>query len=377
MLILHIINSLDRGGAENSLYKLIKKKKCDTNFIVISLTTKGAYGLILEKMGVPVYELGFKSIATALPAFLKLIFLLRKLKPNIVQTWLYHADLIGGLASWFASEAKVLWGIRSYDLKKSGSYITRIVQRLCALLSYVIPIKILCVAESSKKIHVALGYDSNKFVVIPNGFEITSLRISAKSIENLRDELGLALNSIAVGSIGRFSPAKDHHNFIQACSLVAGQVPKVRFVMVGRGLDANNPVLADWLAESGVADRFILLGERDDVPMLLSLMDIFCSSSRTEAFPNVVGEAMVQSRPCVVTDVGDTRFLVGDTAIVVPPENSQALAEGLLKVLKLSSSERTAMGRRGHERISSEFSFSKTLGLIEAVYAEVLMQKNK
>lgn len=372
MKIVHVISGLGRGGAERTLLRLIEGHQGSLQFQheVISLSSKGVHGIALEREGVVVHTLGMNKISRVPFALIQLFSLLRRIKPDIVQTWMYHADLLGGVIARLACRSPILWGIHSFDLKRGGSRATRLVQRLCAALSASVPSRIFCVAESSRDLHVSLGYQSTKFEVIPNGFDITTLSISIDRVVAFREKYGFDSYAMVIGCVGRFSPAKDHRNFIHACSLVAHAEPNARFLMVGQGLVADNQVLAAWLADSGMAERFVLLGERDDVSTVLSAMDVFCSSSRTEAFPLVVGEAMVLARPCVVTDVGDTRFLVGDTAIVVPSEDPQSLAEGLLRVLRLPATERAAMGQCGQQRVCNHFSFEKILQRIEVVYLE-------
>jgi glycosyltransferase involved in cell wall biosynthesis len=376
--VLHVIIGLGRGGAEMMLKRLVQAHQGNTSYQheVISLTTMGVYGDVLQAMGVPVYALGLRS-AFGVPRVLwALQRLIRQIQPDVVQTWMYHADFLGGLAAKMAGGVPVIWGIHSLDLKRSGSHPTRVVQKLCAWSSSWLPSRILCVAEASRRVHVARGYDAARITVIPNGFDTDVAPIAAETAA-LRAELGMAVGQVLIGCVGRFNPAKDHRNFVEAAARVAECRPEVRFLMVGTGLDKDNAILWSWIAVTGCAERFVLLGERSDVPRLLAAMDVFCSSSRTEAFPLVVGEAMVMARPSVVTDVGDTALLVGDTARVVERENPQALAQGLLDLLAMSAEDRAAMGGRAHARVQSEFSMQRARERTEAVYAQVVASTKK
>lgn len=379
MRIVHVIIGLGRGGAEMVLARLIEAHRANPDYehVVISLKDMGCYGAQLIQMGVPVYALGLNS-AFGLPrVFWGLVRRLRELKPNVVQTWMYHADLLGGLAAKLAGGPPVIWGIHSVDLKRGANRTTRVVQKLCAWSSSWLPTLILCVAEASRRTHIAVGYDAGRMLVIPNGFDVEPTEILPAEVATFRTRYGLHPEHVLVGCVGRFHPAKDHRNFVKAAAILGPEFPQARFMMVGAGLDANNNALKSWIDADDMSDRFVLLGERSDVPLCLCAMDVFCSSSRTEAFPLVVGEAMVLARPLVVTDVGDTALLVGDTAVVVDRENPQALARGLSTLLGASVEQRQALGQRAQARVRHEFSIEQMISRTVSAYARALQFKEK
>ena len=379
MKIVHIIIGLGRGGAEMVLTRLIKAHQANPDYehVVISLTDMGCYGSQLVKIGVPVYALGLKNAFGLLRVFWLLVRRLRELKPNVVQTWMYHADLLGGLAAKLAGEPPVIWGIHSVDLRRGTNRTTRVLQKLCAWFSTWLPALILCVAEASRRSHIAVGYDSGRMLVVPNGFDVEPTEILPAEVAELRARYGLRPENILVGCIGRFHPDKDHRNFVEAAVLLRAKYSLARFMMVGAGLDANNSALKSWIEAGHMSDHFILLGERSDVPLCLCAIDVFCSSSRTEAFPLVVGEAMTLARPLVVTDVGDTALLVGDTAIVVERENPRALALGLSTLLDASVEQRKALGLRAQTRVRREFSIYQMISHTVSAYDYALQSKSK
>ena len=227
-------------------------------------------------------------------------------------------------------------------------------------------------SDASRRAHIAVGYDAARMVVVPNGFDLTRLVVTTQLRDALRLQCGLGAKLIVVGYLGRFHPDKDLKNFVRAAGLTAQQYSNAYFLMVGRGLDANNAQLKQWINATGFADRFVLLGERADVPVCLAAMDLFCLSSRTEGFPNVVGEAMCMSLPCLVTAVGDAPMLVGDTGVVVPKEDSEALADGMRRLIEMSATERLEMGRSARARIKSKFTMEQTRDKFEAVYRHVI-----
>jgi glycosyltransferase involved in cell wall biosynthesis len=339
--------------------------------VVVSLTDKGELGDSLRAHGVEVVTLGARSPLDTPRVLLRLRSFIRRQQPCIVQTWMYHADLLGGLAARLAGERRVMWGIRCTDVIEGTSRMTGAVRRLCAWLSHSVPRVIVCNAEAARQAHVAIGYDRQRMLVINNGFDLELLHAGASQRGQLRDKHGWADSEVVIGCVGRFNPYKDYENFVRAAGMVADQSGNVRFVMVGKGLEASNRGLMRLVDATGHSAQFLLLGERSDVPACLAAMDIFCLSSRSEGFPNVVGEAMAAGLPCAVTDVGDAAVMVGDTGIVVPKEDAPALAGALRRLIAMAPEERRSLGKRAQARANAEFSMRRARERFEALYLEL------
>lgn len=372
--ICHVIVGLDVGGAELVLKRLILSSLPDGRYrhSVIALKALGPVGAQLQAHGVAVQALGLHGIWDIVPKMANLLRAIRRERADIVQTWMYHADLLGGLAARFGGVKHVVWGIRTTDLASGGSRATGVVRWLCARLSGWVPHTTVCAAEASRRRHVALGYCARRMVVVPNGFDLSRVQATPAQGAALRAEAGWGAEAVVLGTLGRFHEAKDPHNFVRAAGLLAREHPEVRFLMVGRDCDSANATLCDWITASGFGDRFCLLGEREDVPACLAAMDVFCLPSRTEGFPNALGEAMAMRKACVATDVGDAAYLLGGCGAVVPKEDPIALAQGMASLLNLSAAERAALGERAHARIASKFTMERTREGFEAVYAGVL-----
>lgn len=373
MKILHIIVGLEVGGAELMLKRLALSsfEDLECQHEVVSLTALGAIGLELQKNDISVTALGMRGPSDLLQTLIKLIQHIRKSNPTIVQTWMYHADLIGGIAARLAGHSAIIWGIRTTGASVGSSRVTAFIRKVCASLSHYLPRVIVCAAEAARTAHIHLGYDAKRMVVIPNGFELTRWQTNLMERGALREICNIPTNSIVIGCVGRFNPVKDFRNFVQAAGIVAAQSREVRFLMIGRNLDESNLQLVSWIHQTGYRDRFTLLGERADMPICLSAMDIFALSSRTEGFPNVVGEAMAMELPCVVTNVGDAASIVANTGLVVPKEDAPALADGLLKIIRLSVEERKRLGQLARYRIESEYSMSRTCDRFSALYIDL------
>ena len=371
VLILHVLPDLGIGGAELMMKRLVEAHLGDPGHqhLVVSLRSVGPVGEMLQAEGVRVEALEIRGAAGAVPTLLRLVRIIRSARPDIVQTWMYHSDLLGGLAARLAGCRRIVWGVRASDIHVGVARSTRLIRRLCARLSSSVPTRIVYVAEAARRIHEQLGYSRDKGVVIPNGFLFPA---SAPDPEYFRRKLGIPTGAFLIGAAGRFNALKDFATFVRAAARCIGSHPDVRVVMAGRGLTADNRELVGWIAETGHANRFYLLGERSDLPDVLASLDLFCLSSLQEGFPNVAGEAMAAGVPCVVTDAGDAALLVGDTGFVVPPADVPALAAALQTMIRMPSQERRERGRRACDRIVRCFSMEAIQARYEHLYDELV-----
>ena len=356
---LHIITSLNIGGAESMLHRLIKfKPELIDSTIVVSLTDDGKIGLMLKDMGVTVISLEMRNWFSILSVIFKLKKIIQKEKPKIIHTWMYHANLLGGIAALMANNKNIIWSIRRSNLKYSESISTFFVMKIGALLSNIIPRKIVSVAESGVKNHEKYGYKKNKMIVIPNGFDLIKLKRDLLQRKIIRRKLDIFDDQLIIGSVGRFHDSKDYESLVASAPAVIRKFKNIKYMLIGRDIDSKNFTLMNWIAKTGYSSHFLLLGEINDVAKYMSAMDIFCLSSITEGFPNVVGEAMSMALPCVVTDVGDIKKLVGDTAIIVDPSNKQMLSQGLCEMLSHNTVKRNKIGLKGRQKVEEEFPLS-------------------
>lgn len=371
--VAHVITGLEVGGAEGMLVRLLGEHRGGaTDPVVVTLLPGGALAGEVRALGVPLFSANMGGGVRAPRGFATLVSLLRRLRPAVVQTWLYHADLVGAVAARLAGSPPVAWNLRHSNLHPSlNSRSTLRSARLCAVLSSRLPARIVCGSHAAREAHAAFGYDASRMTVIPNGFDTARHRPDPRARAELRASLGIAAGAPVLGVIGRFHPQKDHRTFVAAAARVAEAFPAARFVLCGRGLEPSNRELAGWIGETGSAARFHLLGERDDVPRVMAALDVMVSSSAGEGFPNAVGEAMACGVPCVVTDVGDSARLVGGTGIVVPASDPAALAAGCVRLLELTAEERRAAGLRARARIEGTYSLSAVAATYEALYLEL------
>lgn len=377
MRVLHIITGLATGGAETMLRKLLSGmdgRQFEAH--VVSLGQGGRLAEEIRSLGIPVTELGMASGRPSLGAALALCRLARQFRPQIIQGWMYHGNLAAWLA-WHAAgrKAALVWNIRQSleDLawEKAG---TRAVIRFCARRSAGVS-RILYNSETSRLQHEAIGYPSARGMTIPNGFETEIFRPDPEAGLRLRAELKLPDEALLIGLVARYHPMKDHRNFLEASALLSARNPLAHFVLAGREVDDNNVELRDQVSRLGLAGKVFLLGERRDVPALMAGFDVVAtSSSNSEGFPNVIGEAMSCGVPCVVTDVGDSAHIVGDTGFVVPPADASALAQAWFELLSMAPEKRLALGERARQRVLQLYSLAQTARRYEALYADVAIR---
>ena len=373
--ILFVTTSLNTGGAEKMLCSILSSINPHYwEASVVCLSGQGSVGRQIVSDGYPVQCLGMRQPS------LRSLFSLKQLKqiveavcPVVIQGWMYHGNIaattVAAMTQW---EVPVLWGIRHCVHSLSYErFFTRWLIRMGALASHS-PKFIVYNAQRSLDQHQALGYSKTNAVLIPNGFDTEQYRVDDKARITLRAELGLSQEVVLIGLMGRWHPMKDHRNFIQAARNLCASRQDTYFVMAGTGVDSTNQTLVNEIKECGLRKRFYLLGEREDMPQIQASLDIATSASYSEAFPNVIGEAMACGVPCVVTDVGDSARLVGDTGCIVPPRNPSLLAAGWEQLLSLPFMQRRAMGLRARNRIKQRYSLLVVAKQYENLYLRCL-----
>jgi glycosyltransferase involved in cell wall biosynthesis len=371
--VVYIITGLKTGGAEIMLTKLLANID-RTRFepTVISLTDTGTLGSAIQSLGIPVHGLGF-SFSFNLSSFLKLILLLKRIKPLLVHTWMYHADLVGGLAAKLTGVTSLTWSIRQTNLSPSYNKLsTLLIARICAAFSSFFPVRIVVNSKQAASSHVRFGYTNTKFHLIHNGFDSKQYYHIPGSHRTLCSELKLASATQLVGLIARYDPQKNHFGFLKAAKVVLNLMPDTHFVLAGSGVDRENLPLVQEIQKRGLEKNCHLLGPRTDMPQIMSGLTVLALPSHGEAFPNVVGEAMACETPCVVTDVGESSEIVGAWGRVVSPGDMKAFALNIVDLLRLPSRERNKIGCLARERVCSNYEIGKITNDYEKLYLQVI-----
>jgi glycosyltransferase involved in cell wall biosynthesis len=370
---MHIITTLGPAGAETMLMRVTSGMD-DTRFEneVVSLTGILDLAERLQSIGICVRTLGMKKSMPNPLQVIRLAKWIRESKPDVIHTWMYHANLVGALAARLAGGVPVVWGIHHSSLDpRVDKFRTRLVNRTCAFLSRKVPARIVCCSEASLREHKKLGYAADKLEVVPNGFDLEQVKPDPAARVSVRDELGIQADAFLIGMAARFHPHKDHRNFIRAAARLHEQMPDIHFLLCGLDITWQNSQLAGWIDAAGIRDRCHVLGLRQDMSRLFAAMDIATTASLSEAFPIVIGEAMACGTPCVVTDVGDSALIVGETGVVVAPGDPDALAEGWRKLVEAGPAERRRLGMAARRRIQRHFALPAVVARYQAIYTEL------
>lgn len=328
-----LVRSLDYGGAQRQLVTLAKALD-KTQFEVSVLTFYSGQPLEqeLDGTGVRIISLNKRGRWDLFPFLRRLLRQTKDLRPDIVHGYLDIPNVLALLLKPFV-HARVVWGVRASEMElHQHDWLLRLAARVERLLAR-FPDLIIVNSVAAREHHIARGFPVGKLEMIPNGIDTEMFKPDLAAHTKLRSEWGIAESARLIGTVGRIDPVKDLPSFLQAAAIVCRQRPDVRFICVGTGPAEYAQQLRALASDSGLADRIIWAAARRDVAAVYSALDLLVSSSRSESFPNAVAEAMSCGVPCVVTDVGDSARLIGDCGIVVPPQDPEALAAGILRSL--------------------------------------------
>lgn len=357
--VMHVITGLDTGGAETMLANLVVgQTDADAPPLVVSLVPGGTQAARICDAGIEVRDLGMTRGRASLSAVRRLADLIQEHRPRVLQSWMYHADLLSLAALYLSGRRKktrLLWGVRCSDMDvRRYPRALRWVVRACALLSFM-PDAVVANSHSGRRRHRSLGYRARNFVVIPNGVDTERFKPDPQIRNQVRVELGVSEADFVVGAIARVDPMKDYPTLLAALR----ETPGARGVVAGRDTE-----------KLPAQTNLVRLGEREDVPRLLNGFDVFvCPSAFGEGFSNVIVEAMATGVPVITTDVGDGALIVGDCGLVVPPADFQALAAAISE-LKDDPDRRARLGSDARTRAETEFGIARAIHAFEVLFSD-------
>lgn len=371
MRVLHVITALGVGGAERMLMKLLTSRALSSHdHRVLAMLPGGAIAASIRASGTQVHELNFLGGLPIVSGMLGIVREARRFDPDIVQGWLYHGNLGAALArAALRRRVPLVWGIRQSlatlqgenFLAKAGIALNRI--------GSAYPDRLLFNSQTSLAQHRNFGFNMNSAEYVPNGFDVSGFRPDTQARARWRAEWSVDDSTVVFGMLARYHSSKDHAGFLQAAGRVLAARPATRFVLAGTAIDRANEALLAAVRANGLADHVSLLGERRDVSEILAALDVYVSSSVSiEAFSNSIGEAMSCELPCVVTDVGDSAFIIGDTGRVVSPGDYSALATSMIEMHDAGRPGRAIAGRRARQRILSDFDIEAIAGRYAQLY---------
>ncbi len=368
--LLCLIRSLNYGGAERQLVALAGRlKQGGYPMEVATFYGGGALEKDLARQGVPIHSLGKRS-RWDVPKFLwRLIRVVREVNPAVLYGFLGSANILTVLLKPLFPSLRIVWGVRAsnMDLGHYG-WLDRVLFRIeCALARFADLIIVNSVA--GRDYVAALGFPKDKLMVIPNGIDAERFKPDMLARDRVRKEWGIGEREFLIGLVGRLDPMKDQETFVRAAALLVRQRPDGRFVCVGNGSADRRRSLERLANGLGVGTRMLWRDATPDIASVYCALDLLTlSSAFGEGFPNVVAEAMACGVPCVVTDVGDARMIVGEIGLVVPPRDPEALCKAWCVALAWTADERAARSRQARERIAAQFTVER---MVEATLREL------
>jgi glycosyltransferase involved in cell wall biosynthesis len=367
--IVHLIIGLQTGGAELMLTRLVAHTdRARFRPVVVSMTDSGSLGPVIERAGVECVALGLRRGIPDPIGLWRLDRVLRRAQPDILQTWLYHADMLGLIVRQLMPVRHLLWNLRCSDMRLPplNAALRRVLARFSA-----VPDAVIVNSQAGKRFHERIGYRPRRWEYVPNGFDTEALTPDPQARRRLRCELGVAEDAVVIGLPARYHPMKDHTTFFAAARILALARPEARFLLVGAGTERSNPVHA----RSGIADRLLPLGERGDMAAVYAALDIATLTSASgEGFPNVLGEAMACGVPCVATDIGDAAIVLGEAGLVVPPRDPEALAAAWERLIAAGPQARRELGLTARAHIVRDHALEAVVGRYQALYDDILAQ---
>ena len=369
--ICHIITGLHQGGAEKLLWKLVAQSSRDKQrHHVIALRSGGNIFEEMKRQGLSVTTISLDYIGDGPRGMLELIRILRRRRPDIVQTWLYHADLLGGLAARAAFVPRIVWGLHNERLPDDVPTSTRAVFAACRSLAAVIPTQIISCSHRGAQNHIAAGYPAERMRVIENGVDADRFSLKTTKREQTRASWNVDDQNFVIGFPARLSPEKGHRNFFDAVRRVRQRIPGLRLVLCGRETGEASERLTGWLDEFGLDSVTIRLGPFSEMPSFYAASDLVCSASSSEAMPLTILEALACEKAVVATDVGDVARVLKGIGNVVPPGNPEALGHALLEVFQETAEERQRRGQRGRRLVERSYTLRTCLESYMQLYAE-------
>lgn len=365
MRVTHLIGSLEAGGAEMTLTRLVLGStflETEATHSVLTSVTNGRLGDVLQQRGVALEAVGNgrSRVARQVNAMTSLA----RSRPDVVQAWMQHSCVVAAVIGRLL-RIPVIWTLRMSADRHGMSRLAWILTRLmCGPMQWM-PHTIVACSDEVKASHQSLGLRRD-VVVIENGVEVEKPTDAQRT--SARTEFQIPPAAFVIGRAARWDPAKDFSTLLDAAAIVIDAEPRAIFLLVGRGVDGTNRELTAQLQARGLEGNVLLSGEQTDMARFYAACDVVCSSSSTEGFPNTILEALAAGVPVVATDVGASARILGRTGWLVPPRNPHALGAALLSAVSTPSDALAERGNRGRARVEQEFSIRRMVLAYEEIY---------
>ncbi len=370
--ILHIAPGLKLGGAEAVLKEVVSSSTDEFTHIVVSLTTRGVYCHELQRLSVKVIALEINSWHQTISGIYRLAALLRAERPDVVQCWMYHANVFGGLITRAISDIPVIWSIHGPFEKSLTRPVLKMIIRSSGILSTLLSDRVVCPSKSAIRTHEQIGFSRANWRLIRNGCNLKQFTL--KPMHNgLERGQSLQSKKFHIGVVARYDPYKDHETLFSALEYAADRSLDFTLTLVGNGMNDRNHELVRSLEKRSLLGMSKLLGERRDINQLMHSFDILVLPSVNEAFPVVLLEAMATGTPCVTTNVGDSADILGNLGWICKKRDPNELCTAILDASAywVSKAKWRKLQVDCRSKIATDFSSDRTHAEYTRLWREV------
>ena len=341
MKIIHLINSLNKGGAEGNLYRLCKfhkkKYKNNINITIITLIDNGFYEAELKKIGIKIFSLNMNKqnkFFDFIKKVLKLRKFIKKQNPDIIQSWMYHSNFI----TLFIPKRfydKLFWNIRHSELNtKISKKMTIFLSIICGLFSKIVPKKIIYCSEKSINFHENYHfYSKNKTVLIYNGCSDKTYYPSKNLYLDFRKKNKIKKSEIVIGYAGRYAKQKNIFSMLFAFSKIIKNQKNVYLYMVGKDISLQNKELTSYTNDLKINNNVFFLNEQKNLLEFYNGIDFLLLASHSESFPNVIAEAMLCSTPVLSSNAGCSKKIIDDFGFIMNNNDHASIFKNLKIIL--------------------------------------------
>tara|TARA_Y100001935_G_C17305264_1_gene511930 strand:+ start:1686 stop:2810 length:1125 start_codon:yes stop_codon:yes gene_type:complete len=369
--ILFLTTGLNVGGAENVLLRLLSKINREKYEIkVISLIHLGPVADKIKDLDIEVVSLKIKSPLNVPKSFYVLLKNIKFFNPDLIHTFMTHAAFFSILIRIFYRRPVIIWNIFCNDLSlKANSFITATIMRICSRFSHIVPQRIIVDSKSAFIAHENTGYSNDRMEIINNGVD-TNLFKPKKNLDNNYRAQFFDDSDFIIGMIARYHPVKAHDIFLKAAAIITKKKKGIKFFLNGKGIK-NNPRIKEIIEKENIEEFVHLSDDNLDILTILPTCDLLVSSSHFESFPNIICEAMSYTIPCIVTDVGDCKFIVGNHGVSVKPNNIKEIAEASIDMINLPKEKFIKIGMNARKRIIDNFNIDLMSDKYSRLYSEI------
>ena len=358
------------GGAEKNMFEIIKNTNFKYQHVIISLTNEDFYFEKLNNLKIKILRVNLRKNLLIPIKIFKILFLINKINPDIIHTWLYLSDLIGGLCGSLLGFKNIIWSIR-HDINEKSKFEERLIVKILGFLSSKIPKAIIGCSHIVAENHIKYGYKRKKIHIINNGVDIFRFRPDPLIRKKLISDHEIKKEEIILGMVARYSKIKNHQLLFKALSILKEKNIKFKCIIIGDKVSRKNHDLLELIDLYGISRNIIINENNQKIEDIFALIDINILTSQSECFPNVLIEAMASGTPCICTNVGEAKFILRDAGWILNDFKPITLVNQILDILKNDKYKSKNFKKNCRQIIIKNYSLEKMIFEYNLFYSKL------